>query len=83
MGKFADLDFVTAPHLIPSENPDEQVARINLEALAFYAILWLIFIQEQYGWWFSKTNQSFDAHEETDCDLGFDESIKLIEDTLK
>ena len=29
MGKFADLDFVTAPHLIPSENPDEQVATIT------------------------------------------------------
>ena len=29
VGKFADLDFVTAPHLIPSENPDEQVTRIT------------------------------------------------------
>ena len=29
VGKFADLDFVTAPHLIPSENPDEQVATIT------------------------------------------------------
>ena len=25
VGKFADLDFITAPHLIPSDNPDEQV----------------------------------------------------------
>ena len=25
VGKYADLDFITAPHLIPSDNPDEQV----------------------------------------------------------
>ena len=25
VGKYADLDFITAPHPIPSDNPDEQV----------------------------------------------------------
>ena len=25
VGRYADLDFITAPHLIPSDNPDEQV----------------------------------------------------------
>jgi len=62
VGKYADLDFVTAPHLIPSDNPDEQ---------------------DQYGWWFSKSSRTFDAHEDTDCDLGFQESVQLIEDTLR
>ena len=62
VGKFADLDFITAPHLIPSDIPEEQ---------------------DQYGWWFSQASKSFDAHEDTDCDLGFQESVKLIEDTLR
>ena len=26
---------------------------------------------------------SFDAHEDTDCDLGFQESVQLVEDTLR
>ena len=30
VGKYADLDFITAPHLIPSDNPDEQVNNIWL-----------------------------------------------------
>merc|ERR1719450_105077 len=62
VGKFADLDFITAPHLIPSDLPEEQ---------------------DQYGWWFSKSCRTFDAHEDTDCDLGFSESIKFIVDTIK
>jgi len=62
VGKYAELEFVTAPNAIPSENPDEQ---------------------DQYGWWFSKADQSFDAHENSTCELGFGESVKLVEDALK
>ena len=39
--------------------------------------------QDQYGWWFSKSSKSFDAHEDTNCDLGFQESVELIENTLR
>jgi len=62
VSKFADLEFITAPHLIPSDLPEEQ---------------------DQYGWWFSQTNKTFDAHEETKVENGFQESIQLISETLK
>ena len=39
--------------------------------------------KDQYGWWFSKPCQTFDAHEETACDLGFQQSVELITDTLR
>jgi len=38
--------------------------------------------QDQYGWWFSQGSKSFDAHEDTSCDLGFKESVEIIEDAL-
>jgi len=62
VGKQAELEFVTAPHKIPSDNPDEQ---------------------DQYGWWFSQSSQSFDAHEDSTCDLGFSESVRSIEEALE
>jgi len=62
VGKVAELDFITAPHQIPSDNPEEQ---------------------DQFGWWFSQSSKSFDAHEETDCDLGFQQSVDLITETLR
>ena len=62
VGKVADLEFITAPHLIPSDNPEEQ---------------------DQYGWWFSQSSKTFDAHEETECDLGFQESVDLITKTIR
>jgi len=62
VGKHAELEFVTAPNAIPSDNPDEQ---------------------DQYGWWFSKDDQSFDAHENSTCELGFGESVQVVEEALK
>ena len=29
VGKVAELEFITAPHLIPSDNPEEQVGNIS------------------------------------------------------
>jgi len=54
VGKVAELDFVTAPHIIPGE-------------------------EEQYGWWFSKEDRSFDAHDHVECELGFQQSIDIVE----
>jgi len=62
VGKQAELEFVTAPHNIPSDNPEEQ---------------------EQYGWWFSQSSKSFDAHEDSSCDLGFGESVRVVEEALE
>jgi len=61
VSKHALLEFVTAPNIIPSDNPDEQ---------------------EQYGWWFSQADQSFDAHENSTCDLGFNDSLRIVEEAL-
>ena len=77
VGKYADLDFITAPHLIPSDNPDEQVNCCRTLLILTPSC------QDQYGWWFSQGSRSFDAHEDTECDLGFQESVTLIEDTLR
>ena len=62
VGKHAELEFVTAPHNIPSDNPEEQ---------------------DQYGWWFSQSSKSFDAHEDSTCDLGFSASVKTVEEALE
>ena len=29
--------------------------------------------EEQFGWWFSQEDRSFDAHHTTECGLGFQE----------
>ena len=45
VGKYADLDFITAPHLIPSDNPDEQVNCCRI-FLIFHSLMsgsvWLV-----------------------------------------
>jgi len=33
---------------------------------------------EQYGWWFSKEDRSFDAHDHVECELGFQQSIDTV-----
>jgi len=61
IGKRAELEFITAPHRIASNNPDEQ---------------------EQFGWWFSQPNNTFDAHERTGCSTGWEESVAAVETAL-
>ena len=39
--------------------------------------------EEQYGWWFSQHNRTFDAHEKTGCDRGFADSLELIRETFE
>ena len=39
--------------------------------------------QEQYEWWFSQSSKSFDAHEDSSCDLGFGESVRVVEEALE
>jgi len=34
--------------------------------------------EEQYGWWFSKEDRSFDAHDYVECELGFQQSIDTV-----
>jgi len=34
--------------------------------------------EDQYGWWFSKEDKSFDAHDYVECELGFQESIDTV-----
>jgi len=35
--------------------------------------------EEQFGWWFSQEDRTFDAHHSTECDLGFQESLDTVE----
>jgi len=35
--------------------------------------------EEQFGWWFSQEDRSFDAHHTTECGLGFQESLDTVE----
>jgi len=56
VSKQAELEFMTAPHLVPGEE----------EA-------------DQFGWWFSQDNCTFDAHESATCDRGFSESLAAVE----
>lgn len=38
--------------------------------------------KEGLGWWFSKEDKSYNAHDVTDCDLGFNESLEVVANAL-
>ena len=38
---------------------------------------------DEFGWWFGKTDRTYEAHSETDCEDGFKESVELISQTCK
>ena len=73
MASCAELTYVTAPLVIPGggdaggEEGGEDGGR---------------------GWWFSKSSSSsssssFDAHEYSDCDAGFDGSVSAVADAFR
>eukprot|EP00112_Aurelia_sp_Birch-Aquarium-sp1_P022582 Seg641.5 transcript_id=Seg641.5/GoldUCD/mRNA.D3Y31 product="Esterase OVCA2" protein_id=Seg641.5/GoldUCD/D3Y31 len=66
--KFIELVYITAPHKIPDTSNSEEDSEKR----------------DEYGWWFSAADpSSFSSLQETEIDLGHEESIKLIEETFK
>lgn len=39
--------------------------------------------EDQRGWWFSTTSESFNAQEESDVDPGFSASLDCIAEAVK
>ena len=39
-------------------------------------------MQDQFGWWFSTSSKSYDAHEHTTLDIGYQESLEVIINAL-
>ena len=64
LDKKAEFEFVCAPHRIPRPN----AAKVKEEEEE----------GEEFGWWFSANDKSFEAHQRSNCDRGFGESIQLI-----
>ncbi|XP_069692641.1 esterase OVCA2 [Periplaneta americana] len=67
--KHAELHFITAPNKIPVA--DSSSANEETES------------SDQYGWWFSSEDMTFDSKKPSDVCLGFESSLKLIEETCE
>lgn len=39
--------------------------------------------EKERGWWFSRSDNSFDAQEQSDVSIGLDDSLKLVSDTVQ
>ena len=74
LSEVAELEFVTAPHLIPSKDGEEVWRRTRSEGEQEEEQELLV-QEQQYGWWFSRPDDSFDAHEYVDCVKGFDQRL--------
>lgn len=72
--KHAELVFVTAPNIVPADPVGDPGA--SAEATAGPG-------DGQRGWWFSAQNDSFDAHDNSACWKGYDESLKVIEEAFE
>ncbi|XP_074659693.1 esterase OVCA2-like isoform X2 [Tubulanus polymorphus] len=66
----AELVYITAPNVVPSVTSNEQ----NHEDSAT--------VNDQRGWWFSTPDDYYRPQDDTDCCKGFDDSLKLIEQTI-
>ena len=40
-------------------------------------------VEQERGWWFSKPNKSYSAMDKTDTCIGFEESLKLVQDVFE
>lgn len=58
--------YITAPNKIPAENSGD-VASSN---------------EDEYGWWFSAEDNTYDPLSPSDVSKGFDESIELVKATF-
>lgn len=58
--------YITAPNKIPAENSGD-VASSN---------------EDEYGWWFSAEDNTYDPLSSSDVSKGFDESIELVKATF-
>ncbi|KAJ9594712.1 hypothetical protein L9F63_013986 [Diploptera punctata] len=68
--KHAELVFITAPNEVP---PSQESLLIHEDTNAM----------EQYAWWFSTMNKTFDSKNPSNMCIGFEESLNLIERTFE
>ncbi|KAJ8664788.1 hypothetical protein QAD02_006450 [Eretmocerus hayati] len=71
--KEIEFVFVRAPHTIPPDDKSssEETAPDDAEET------------EKFGWWFNTEDRTFKATEPSNSSIGFDESVKLIEQTFE
>jgi len=39
--------------------------------------------EDEYGWWFSDADRTYEAHQVTDCEAGLKETLELISETCR
>ncbi|CAF0742973.1 unnamed protein product [Brachionus calyciflorus] len=66
----ADFIFCEAPHIV-LKREDEFGEDSNQENI------------DEKGWWFSSENKSYNAQLETNCDLGFEESLQYLDNVFQ
>ena len=80
MKKYADMDYITAPHRVPPGNMGNAA--------------WASTPQEvesngqsadpgERGWWFSREDEYFKSTEYSDVSVGFEESVEMIRQVLE
>lgn len=70
---YAEFVFCSAPHEIPSGQDSEEANNTAVDGA----------VDEQRGWWFSRSDRSYNALETTDCDLGFQQSLEHINQVFR
>ncbi|PFX22076.1 Ovarian cancer-associated gene 2 protein-like [Stylophora pistillata] len=75
--------YITAPNKIPAENSGD-VASSNEGVGICYVTDQLVvsFQLDEYGWWFSAEDNTYDPLSSSDVSKGFDESIELVKATF-
>ncbi|XP_029641670.1 esterase OVCA2 isoform X3 [Octopus sinensis] len=63
--------FVSAPNKIPVNTDDGEHEGKDIKDI------------DERGWWFSREDKYFHAQEETNCCIGYEQSIEMIKNVLK
>ena len=74
MKNYAEFIFCESPHVIPKQNNDNENETCENEEKKLSEPI----IQEEKGWWFSRSDKSYNACEITDCDTGFNDTLDFI-----
>ncbi|KAK7109005.1 esterase OVCA2-like isoform X2 [Littorina saxatilis] len=68
--KKAELEFISAPNRVPPLETTGEDAELANEG-------------DSMGWWFSRQDDCYHAQELSDCCKGYDQSLKLVQETIK
>lgn len=73
---------MTAPNVVPKSESDEGISFDWLFLLTLPKDF-SVAAEDQYGWWFSKKSDEYNAQEYTDCCKGYEKSLDTVAEFMK